>query len=200
MGGIFIDENGWSGIPGLYAGGEAAGGVHGASRVAGNGCSDTLVFGAVAGRGAAQGMLARKAGKCAAATDAALARLMALHGSDTGGALETKDAIRNMLSQVAGIWRSRASLLDGLGALNAISERLDAATGANPADIVSLIEARHMAITARMILGAALSRTESRGAHQRTDFPQCDDANWLRHISFRKGEDGSMVEESIPIQ
>jgi succinate dehydrogenase/fumarate reductase flavoprotein subunit len=57
MGGIAIDDTGWSGVPGLYAGGESAGGVHGASRLAGNGCSDTLVFGALAGRGAAAGML-----------------------------------------------------------------------------------------------------------------------------------------------
>jgi succinate dehydrogenase/fumarate reductase flavoprotein subunit len=200
MGGVFIDDNGWSGMPGLYVGGEAAGGVHGASRVAGNGCSDTLVFGAVAGRGAAYGMLAHAPGRQAAATAEALGRLEALHGSGAGDATQSKDAIRAMLPQAAGIWRSRASLLHGLGELNAISERLDAATGGNLADIVSVIEARHMTVTARMILGAALSRAESRGAHQRTDFPQRDDANWLRHISFRKGVDGRMVEETIPIQ
>ena len=55
MGGVWIDRDGWSGIPGLWAGGEAAGGVHGASRLAGNSGSDILVFGARAGRGAAVG-------------------------------------------------------------------------------------------------------------------------------------------------
>jgi succinate dehydrogenase/fumarate reductase flavoprotein subunit len=51
-----------------------------------------------------------------------------------------------------------------------------------------------------MILNAGLSRTESRGAHQRTDFANQDDTNWLRHISFRRGHDGSLVEELTAIQ
>lgn len=200
MGGVFIDENGWSGIPGLYVGGEASGGVHGASRVAGNGCTDTLVFGTVAGRGAVQGLLLRKAGRHEAATSEALGNLIALHGDESGAALEIKNAIRNLLPQAAGIWRSHTSLLNGLEVLNAISGRLDTATGSNLDEVIGVIEAKHMADTARMILSAALSRTESRGAHQRTDFPQRDDTNWLSHISFQKAEDGTIIKQLIPIQ
>ena len=56
-----------------------------------------------------------------------------------------------------------------------------------------------MITTARMIAEAALLRTESRGAHQRTDFPQTDDANWLKHTSFRRDSQGGIVRENLPI-
>jgi succinate dehydrogenase/fumarate reductase flavoprotein subunit len=56
-----------------------------------------------------------------------------------------------------------------------------------------------MISTARMIAEAALLRTESRGAHQRTDFPQTDDANWLKHTSFRCDSQGGIVRENLPI-
>jgi succinate dehydrogenase/fumarate reductase flavoprotein subunit len=50
-----------------------------------------------------------------------------------------------------------------------------------------------------MVIEAALRRTESRGAHQRTDFPQTDDANWLKHTSFRSDNSGGLVYDELPI-
>jgi succinate dehydrogenase/fumarate reductase flavoprotein subunit len=200
MGGVHIDENGWTGVPGLYVGGEAAGGVHGASRVAGNGCSDTLVFGAIAGRAAAAGLLEPKDrpwGECEAR---ALADLTARNGSGTASAAETKEAIRQTLSRAAGIWRCHAALVEGQQAMHTISDRLANASTSSLADIIELGEARRMATTAHMILDAALTRTESRGAHQRTDFPARDDANWLRHTSFRRDAEGRMIKEAMAIQ
>ena len=111
-----------------------------------------------------------------------------------------KDAIRRILSRAAGIWRSRDPLLDGIDALGEITDSLDRAAVANIAQTVTLIETRRMATVAEAILRAALSRTESRGAHQRTDFREADDVAWLRHISFRRGGNGGMIEEALAIQ
>jgi succinate dehydrogenase/fumarate reductase flavoprotein subunit len=199
MGGVAIDEHGWSGVPGLYVGGEAAGGVHGASRLAGNGCSDTLVFGAVAGRGAAAGMLPHKKRNWTGIETRAMHSLTHARGPGPDVALELKEAIRRTLSSAAGIWRSRVSLEQGQQALFQIAGRLDNASAVNTGDVIDLIEARRMALAARIILDAALSRTESRGAHQRTDFPQRDDANWLCHTRFRRGPDGGLVQEHSAI-
>lgn len=200
MGGVAIDENGWSGVPGLFVGGEAAGGVHGASRLAGNGCSDTLVFGAVAGRGAANGMLPHKTRNWNEIETQAMRSMANARGPGPDIALELKEAIRQTLSSAAGIWRSKASLEQGQQALRHIAGRLEKATAARTAEIIDLIEARRMALAACMILDAALSRTESRGAHQRTDFPQRDDANWLCHNSFRRDSDGGLVQEPSPLE
>jgi succinate dehydrogenase/fumarate reductase flavoprotein subunit len=200
MGGVAIDEHGWSGVPGLYVGGEAAGGVHGASRLAGNGCSDTLVFGAVAGRGAAAGMLPHKKRNWSAIETSPIHSLTNARGPGPDVALELKEAIRQTLSSAAGIWRSSVSLEQGRQALHRIADRLNNATAINTGDVIDLIEARRMALAARTILDAALSRTESRGAHQRTDFPERDDAHWLRHTRFRRGPDGDLVQEHSAIQ
>jgi succinate dehydrogenase/fumarate reductase flavoprotein subunit len=200
MGGISIDENGWSGVPGLYVGGEAAGGVHGASRIAGNGCTDTLVFGAIAGRGAAAGMLEQKARNWRQIEERAMVCLADARGPGPDVATGLKESIRRTLSEAAGIWRSKASLEEGRQALRQIDKQLADASAETTAEVINLIEARRMALCAHMILNAGLSRTESRGAHQRTDFTNQDDTNWLRHISFRRGHDGSLVEGLTAIQ
>ena len=199
MGGVAIDDRGACGVPGLFVGGEAAGGVHGASRVAGNGCADTLVFGALAGRGAVAGLLADRPRDRVRIDGDAVRALNALNGAHAGGAAELKGRVRDTLASSAGIWRSQSSLRDGLGELQRITDQLAHARGAQIDDVIELLEARRMALVARTIVGAALSRTESRGAHQRTDHPERDDTNWLRHTSFRCSASGDLVEETIPI-
>lgn len=200
MGGIAIDEHGWTGVPGLYVGGEASGGVHGASRLAGNGCTDTLVFGAIAGRGAVTGMLPQKNRDWNDVVGHAMQTLTSLHGPGLDCASESKESIRRTLSAAAGIWRSEAALEQGRKALLRIEERLADGSSETFEQGIELIEARRMALCAHMILSACQTRTESRGAHQRTDFPERDDHHWLRHISFRKGHDGKMLEELTAIQ
>jgi succinate dehydrogenase/fumarate reductase flavoprotein subunit len=200
MGGVFIDDTGWSGVPGLYAGGESAGGVHGASRLAGNGCSDTLVFGALAGRGAASGMLSPAERDWAGVIGAALAPLRAKIGSDgTMTAAGLKTDLRDLMPMAAGIWRHREQLEVGLGRL-AECTRMAAInlTIAGVEQAVEALELDHMLVTARMIVEAALARTESRGAHQRIDFPESD-ATWLKHTSFRTDDAGGVVREELPI-
>jgi len=202
MGGVRIDAQGWSGVPGLYAGGEAAGGVHGASRLAGNGGSDTIVFGAIAGRGAAAGLLPDIAPDWAAIERAALAPLRRATG--VGGRVapdKVKLAVRRLMARGAGLYREAA----GLEAAAAEAEHLQATVDAGleaegTTEAVAALEARNMVLTARLILHAALLRTESRGAHQRRDHPRQDDAAWLRHLACHRGAEGQPAVDALPIR
>lgn len=198
MGGVFIDDNGWSGVPGLYAGGESAGGVHGASRLAGNGCSDTLVFGALAGRGAASGMFASADRDWDGVIAAALAPLRAkTKRAGTTTAAEIKTAVREIMPVAAGIWRHADTLATGLEQIAGCTRAAAQVAVEGVDQAIAALEVDHMLVTARMIVESAQARTESRGAHQRTDFPATDDA-WLKHTSFRAGAD-ALVREDLPI-
>lgn len=200
MGGALIDENGWTGVPGLFVGGESSGGVHGSSRIAGNGCTDTLVFGAVAGRNAAKNMPTRNPNPIASVAKAAIHELSGTAERHPGAAQEAKTAIQQLMSSTAGIWRRGDTLSQGQQQLDHVEQKLAQASAVDLTAAVQLSEARHMAATARVILSAAQLRTESRGAHQRTDHPQRDDDNWLRHIGFRKTDGGKLVHEYVPVR
>ncbi|PLZ02672.1 L-aspartate oxidase [Burkholderia sp. WAC0059] len=203
MGGVAVDEQCWSGVPGLYVAGEAAGGVHGASRIAGNGGSDTLVFGGVAGEGAAAGMTAMRPRDWAEIEQQALARLASRieRAAPGAGSLDdVREAIRCALSSAAGIWRNGESLADGKRKLQALAASLAHASADTLPDAIELIGVQRMALVGQMIVEASLVRTESRGAHQRTDFPESDDRNWLRHVSFRAGNDSAPLQEYTPVQ
>lgn len=204
MGGVAVDEQCWSGVPGLYVGGESAGGVHGASRIAGNGCSDTLVFGAVAGEGAVAGMTPARRRDWQAIERHALSSLeRVIEPAATNaqpGLDDVKNAIRRTVSEAAGIWRNGASLADGQRKLRALSASITEATVDALPSAIELREAQRMALVGQMIVDASLARTESRGAHQRTDFPAMNDANWLKHVSFRAGRDGSLLQEFTPVR
>ncbi len=202
MGGVRIDANGWSGVPGLWAGGEAAGGVPGASRLAGNSASDVLVFGARAGRAAA-GSLARAArtrdwGRIEASATAAIeAATGRTHGATPE---EIKSSVRRVMARSAGLYRREGGLKEGLVELEALAREVDDGLRARDVDeAVAGLEARNMVLVARMVVSAALARTESRGAHQRTDFPVQDDAAWLRHLALVRDADGGLELETVPI-
>ncbi|QRG09134.1 FAD-binding protein [Xanthobacter dioxanivorans] len=206
MGGLFIDADGWTGVPGLYAGGEAAGGVHGASRIAGNGCSDTVVFGALAGKGAAAGMLGIGGRDWPRILADALRPFEARMGGSRGRpSSELKDDLRRIMVRHVGLWRDRAGLEAGIAQIRAIMDGLDRSGGAGSwGEALASFEAREVASVALVIATAALLRTESRGAHQRRDHPAQDDTNWLRHIGFaRDGAGditaGDITAEDIPI-
>ena len=201
MGGVHIDADGWTGVPGLYAGGEASGGVHGASRLAGNGGSDAMVFGAVAGRGAARGMASAKARDWSGIIGSAAATLDAERFVADGPAPdEVKTEIRRAMSAAAGIYRNEAGLVQGMQALHALDDAIDGGFAADARDDwCAALEARHMVVAGKCVIASALARRESRGAHQRTDFPQMDDSNFLAHTGARQGADGNPALTTVPV-
>ena len=105
------------------------------------------------------------------------------------------------MPRAAGIWRRGEELDKAVRELELLCE-LTTSGLATPgwADWIKALEARNMALTARLVVMGALARCESRGAHQRLDWPDQDDEQWLRHIAFRRGATGPVVAEELAIQ
>ncbi|WP_298724662.1 FAD-binding protein [uncultured Ferrovibrio sp.] len=201
MGGISIDADGWTGVPGLYAVGEASGGVHGASRLAGNGGGETIAMGWLVGRAmAAQGRNPQVSDWNRVHAEALDMFLAGQSRKGAGEVDQIKQAIRAIMSASAGLFRTAEGLRKGLEEMTRLSrvaeelprETLDEALGAR--------SCRNMTLVAGLILQAALARTESRGAHQRRDYPDRDDSSWLKHIGFRREETGRVRMDLLALQ
>jgi L-aspartate oxidase len=181
MGGIRTDLGGRTSLSGLYAAGEAAcTGVHGANRLASNSLLEGLVFGARAARS----MLA-DALPLASASDASDLGPVPQHLSQAESQrLETLIAsLQASMWANAGLLREASSLRHGLAA-QAETESTLAEIAAIGRTSRRLAEAQAMSRAAQAILISALARTESRGAHFRSDHPRHDDANFRKHSVF----------------
>jgi succinate dehydrogenase / fumarate reductase, flavoprotein subunit len=203
MGGVSVDpETGSSTVPGLYAAGEVAAGLHGANRLGGNSLSDLLVFGKRAGESAAAA--ARQGGRLSQLDqkeiNSAISELMApldRPGGENPYRLQAE--IQEVMTKHAPIVRDEAGLQGGLSALAEIAERAKTCgTGGSPSLAFNpgwhtAIDLRSMLVNAEALLRSALARKESRGAHTRADFPKLDDA--LGDINFivQKTADGMAV-------
>jgi succinate dehydrogenase / fumarate reductase flavoprotein subunit len=181
MGGVWVrpDDHGTD-VPGLYAIGEASSGLHGANRLGGNSLIELLVFGRIVGQSAAEYSASLSAQKrSAAAVQTArdeIAALLASDGSENVRALQR--AIRNTMTEHAGVVRDEAGLLAGLAELDAIEARI-ADIGVHPdiagyQDLAHAFDLKSAALAARATLEAALERRETRGCHNRSDFPETD--------------------------
>lgn len=201
MGGVYIDPNGWSGVPGLYACGESAGGVHGASRLAGNSGSDILVFGARAGRGAVDSEVSLTGRDWTSIEKAAIAPLQA--SLDQRGEVspeEIKTALCQAMLKYAGIYRHESGLAKGIEELDRLEREVNSGLRVNGLkDAIAAIEASHMLTVARMIMISARYRTESRGAHQRLDYPERDDEQHGKHVAIQRGTDGKLELSTLPV-
>lgn len=205
MGGVSIDDEGWTGVPGLYACGEASGGVHGASRLAGNGGGETFAMGWAVGRAAAGGLLGAPAAATRdwprlhqGAVDTLLRGMGERRGLDVA---EVKGEVRRIMGEAGGLYRTADGLEKGLSRLQALGREAAAALRAPGIDgAVEVRSARNMLLTAQTILKGALAREESRGAHQRRDFPRPNDEAWLKHLAFRTDADGELLLETLAIQ
>lgn len=165
-GGIAIDDTGFTGVPGLYACGEATGGMHGADRIGGLSTANGLVFGAYAGAAAAQ---AAHSLPCAA-TDAVSVDAFRIENCRA-----LRMQLRETMQRACMVSRSAAGLTAGLAALHEMQTAPRAPTAEPRAAADSLLLAGQLAL-AEWILRAALLRQESRGSHYRVDFPQTDRA------------------------
>lgn len=176
MGGARIDTHGATDVPGLFAAGEAAGGAHGAHRVAGAGGTEAVAMGAIAGEAAAAyGMSHPRAGARTAGPPRR--ELIASKPSAEDRALLAR--IQTALDAGCGILRDAPALGAAIGEMRRVRDECDRERPsiAGRATLVALA-----------IAESALTRTESRGDHCRTDYPNRDDANWLGNLLCRLDE------------
>ena len=199
MGGIRTDTAMATGIPGLYAAGEAVGGANGANRLSGNAITEALVFGRVAGRSAA----AHAAGREATLPPGAGAAALALAQAE-GPALNTaalRAALQAVMSEDAGPFRTAAGLARAQAALAGLRARLGSAPPGRPGphDPARLdwFDLRQALLVAEAVVLAALAREESRGAHQREDFPELREA-WTVNQTITLTPDGLHLARHAP--
>ena len=180
MGGVRVDEHGETGVDGLFAIGETMAGVHGANRLGGNSLAETVAYGVVAGERVAErvdgpGVIPGEVHEGTVRPH--LGGLAAI--ADTDGAHEVESLLaelRDLLWEHAGILRDEASLragLDGLGDIGRRAGDIDVG-GVTSRSFEFAVDLGFMLTAAEAVLRGALERTESRGAHYRTDHPDID--------------------------
>src|ERR1700722_345591 len=206
MGGVKTDVDGQTPIEGLYAAGEVACvSVHGGNRLGANSLLDTLIFGRRSGEHAAaraasmampevdgNAQLRRDSGEL----DAIMAR-----PRDGRRVSEIKDELGEMMNQYAAVFRDEQGLQSARETLARLKEESskawidDHGTVFNQ-DVLGALELGYMLDCAEATVIGALERKESRGAQFRTDFPERNDAEWLKHIDITLTENGPEVSYS----
>ena len=208
MGGIRVDAaTGETTVPGLFAAGEVAGGMHGANRLGGNSLSDLLVFGARAGTAAAQRAAATEADPYLdpVQIQGAVAELLApLERTEGEDPYALQRELQDMMQRLVGIFREDADLAEAIEHLAALRARWSAvrATGGrayNPGWHL-VFELGHLLTVSEAVARSAQKRTESRGAHSRLDFPATNDKRWGHlNIAIAKAADGTMSVKTTPL-
>jgi succinate dehydrogenase / fumarate reductase flavoprotein subunit len=200
MGGIRVDgDSQMSNVPGLFAAGEAAAGLHGANRLGGNSLSDLVVFGKRAGEYAAQfakanGAVAIDDAQVKAAETKALAPFE--RGTSGENPYTIQSDLQDMMQNLVGIVRIEAEMKEALVKLEALKARAaKAGIGGNREynnGWHTAIDLHNLLTVSECIARAAIERKESRGAQFRDDYPAKSDAFSGFNFVIEKGADGSM--------
>lgn len=183
MGGVGIDDQARTSIPGLFAAGEVSGGVQGGNRLSGNSLSEILVFGSRAGTSAAEHARENEARDTdheqVAEEEARLQALLRRKSTDLSPS-RGKDRLKFIMAEHAGVVRSAKGLTAAQEALKAVQEellpgiRIQGSHFRYNQSALAFLELEKMVTAARAVVSAGLGREESRGAHFREDFPDWD--------------------------
>jgi len=202
MGGVWVrPEDHSTDVTGLYAIGEASSGLHGANRLGGNSLIELLVFGRIVGEAAAEysaGIVTHhRSQEVIEAAEWEVADTLASDGEENVRALQRD--LRDTMTDCGGVVRDEAGLLEGLRQLDSLDDR-QTRIGVHPdvagfSALAHAFDLRASLMAARATLACALERRESRGAHNRSDFPEMDPA---LQVNLVWSADGSIVHEEIP--
>ncbi|MFQ5691806.1 MAG: FAD-dependent oxidoreductase [Nitrospinota bacterium] len=220
LGGAKIDDRAATEVPGLFAAGDNAGGIHGANRIGGSALSATMVFGVRAGKAAAaHAAHAGGAGGGRGEPDAEVALdgegvrwISAVQERREGVPVEElRRRVREVAQRDLNVVREGKRLEAALARLDEMEARDLPRLTLGPPDVLkgmgsparfqavrSAIETRNLCLVARMLAAAALFRAESRGAHYRLDHPETD-PRWERLTRIRRGPGGEMECGSVPV-
>jgi succinate dehydrogenase/fumarate reductase flavoprotein subunit len=206
MGGVRINESCETSIEGLFAAGEVTGGIHGANRTAGNALADILVFGARAGRNAVLKARSVKAPSLSEAVKGEIGkerrRIEELVGRNGHlNALQLKNEINGIMNEYVGVVRGLDGLKKAVDRLNAVKEKLrdlHVQKDEPNSGLRSALEVENLVTVGRIVAIAALTRTETRGAHYNEDYPDRDDANWLKNIVIKRRGDEIYIKTVAP--
>jgi succinate dehydrogenase / fumarate reductase flavoprotein subunit len=207
MGGIRVDaDTQMSTVPGLFAAGECAAGINGANRLGGNSLSDLLVFGRRAGEYAAE--FSRKnalpsidSRQVDAATRAALDPFERTGAAE--GPFQVQHALQDLMQDKVGIVRTAEDMSSAVAELDGLRERARRVGVAGHREFNTgwhaSLDLRNLLTVSEAIARSALERRESRGGHFREDFPAKDPAYAGFNIVVRKGDQGAMKVERVPL-
>jgi succinate dehydrogenase / fumarate reductase flavoprotein subunit len=209
MGGVRVNADSCqTTVPGLFAAGEVAGGMHGANRLGGNSLSDLLVFGRRAGIGAAEFAAANTA---APPVDVQQAESVATtmlapfeHGSAAENPYTIQRELQESMHQLVGIIRTKSELQEAQTRIAGYRERaaragVEGHRQYNPGWHLSL-DLQSLLTVSEAIARAAETREESRGGHTREDFPTADEENWgNKNVVIRQGSNGEMTVTTEPL-
>ena len=210
MGGIRVDgDTQMSTVPGLFAAGESAAGLHGANRLGGNSLSDLLVFGKLAGEHAAKfAQSATPVRVASEAADHAAARALEpfernAASPSSEGAYQVQHSLQEMMQELVGIVRREEEMqqaLEGLAALRNRAARVFVPGNReyNPGWHTAL-DLQNLLTVAEAVTRSAIERRESRGGHFRDDYPEKDAAYAGFNTVIRRSAAGEMMVERAPI-
>jgi succinate dehydrogenase / fumarate reductase flavoprotein subunit len=201
MGGIRVDpDTQQTNVPGLFACGECAAGLHGANRLGGNSLSDLIVFGRLAGMGAKKFIEDNPELPSLNEDQAAFFIRRAtepLNRPDGENPYVIHDELRDSMTKYVGIWRDEDGLEQGIGTITELRKRAEnvkahGSSQYNPGWSEAL-DLRPLFTVSEMVARAAKMRQESRGAHSRVDF-QGEREEWGKYnIIIKRGDDGEML-------
>jgi len=206
MGGVKTDVDGRTDVPGLYAAGEAACvSVHGGNRLGANSLLDTLIFGRRSGVDAAARAKrtdgARPSQRVLEAEQGAIETIAAREKGSGRRVSEIKLELGETMDKHVAVFRDEAGITAALETVRRLKEEaksayIDDKGSIFNQDMLAAIELGYMLDCAECSCVAALERRESRGAQYRTDFPERNDEEWLKHIDLQQGDDGPEVSYS----
>ncbi len=199
MGGIVINRNAETVVPGLFGAGEVCAGVHGANRLGGNALIEVFAMGEIAGKNAAcQAKEAELPPFPEMEVAGEKARLESIMAGGDRDPRELRRELKEVLWFKAGIIRSKRDLEESLRRTQELASHLPGVRISDSYGLLRYLELRNMLLMSEVVCRAALIRTETRGAHYRSDYPEEDNDNWLKNILVLK-EGQEMRLTAVPV-